>query len=957
MTDDRNRWERVKDIFQAAVSRGPEEWAAYLDQTCGDDRILLSEVDSMLRAHVNATAASFAGQPAIDALGVGQIGTAPLVMIGQQLGPYRIEAMIGAGGMGIVYRGRDTKLNRDVALKILPEAFANDPDRLARFKREAQVLASLNHQHIATIYGFEDSGITHALVLELVDGPTLADRIARAPLHVDEALAIAKQVAAALEAAHEQRVIHRDLKPVNIKVRDDGTVKVLDFGLAKALDMTAAGGVSQPPIAVPATSTGLVLGTMAYMAPEQARGRRVDKRADLWSFGCVLFEMLTGRPVFAGDTVSDIVAAVMKNEPDWDALPADVPETIRALLRRLLQKDPAQRQRDAGDVVLELNAALLSLSRVRSGAVRRGTRWLQPLAWATVVLAILFAGSLYQWGGRRAEFGARPVMRLELNLPAGVEIDNGYSPKVAVSPDGAELVFVGMADGVRQLYLRRLDEFAASVLRGTDTVWSCVFSPDGSTVAFIVGDRTLKKISLANGLVSTLAHSVDWERGLAWGEDDRITFARDGTLWQIAASGGVATQISRLNATRKEYAHSWPSSVAGGKWILFNSLVGSRRDDARIEALGVATGERHVVLESGEQPFYLPTGHLLFYREGALMAVSFDLDRLSTRGTAVRMVEDIGVDFVGAHVSAHSNTGSLIYPSNRTQASRLVWVSRQGVEEEITENPQSLLIPRLAPDGRRIVVQAGSDLWIEDTTRRTFRRLTSDATSGNSFPVWTPDGSRVVFRTMTGMHVMDADGSGHTQPVSGASRSVIDLPTTISPDGGKLAFIRQGVETPGDIYWLSLRGDDTPHSIVKSAEYDGGAQFSPDGHWMAYTSNESGRTQVYVRPFPGPDRSWPVSTQGGTHPQWNPNGRELFYRDGNKMMAVDVSATGSTLSLSDPHLLFEQRYAFGSAQTVADFDVTKDGQRFLMVKNDSAGARLNVVLNWFEELKQRVPSK
>jgi Tol biopolymer transport system component len=946
------RWQRIETLYHAALARPAGERPAYLHEACAGDEGLRLEVESLLAQ--SASDPNFLGTPAA------VIAARTVLHVGESVGPYQIVGALGAGGMGEVYRARDRKLNRDVALKVLPAAFAVQVDRLARFKREAHVLASLNHPHIAAIYGFEDSGSTHALVLELVDGPTLADRIARGPLHLDEALAIAKQVAAALEAAHEQRVVHRDLKPANIKVRDDGTVKVLDFGLAKALDVTAAGDFSQSPtLAVHRTSTGLVLGTIAYMAPEQARGKPVDKRADLWSFGCVLFEMLTGRPAFAGDTASDIVAAVMKNEPDWEGLPADVPETIRALLRRLLQKDPAQRQRDAGDVVLELNAALAPPARVRSREDRRrDTRWVQTVAWATVVLALLFAGSLYQWAGRRAESGSRPVTRLELNLPAGVEIDNGYSPKVAVSPDGAQLVFVGMADdGVRQLYLRRFDEFAASVLRGTDTVWSCVFSPDGSTVAFIVGDRTLKKISLANRLVSTLAHSVDWERGLTWGEDDRITFARDGTLWQIAASGGVATQISRLDASRHELAHSWPSSVAGGRWILFNSLVGSRRDDARIEALGVATGERRVVLESGEQPFYLPTGHLLFYREGALMAVPFDLDRLSTRGTPVRMVEDIGVDFVGAHVLAHSNTGSLIYPSTGTQASRLVWVSRQGVEQEIMDSPQSLLIPRLAPDGRRIVVQAGGDLWIEDTTRTTFTRLTSDATSGNSFPVWTPDGSRVVFRTMTGMHVMDADGSGHTQPVSGASRSVIDLPTTISPDGGKLAFIRQGVETSGDIYWLSLRGDDTPHPIVKSAGYDGGAQFSPDGRWMAYTSNESGRTQVFVRPFPGPDRSWPVSTHGGTHPQWNPNGRELFYRDGKKMMAVNFSATGSTLSLSDPHLLFEQRYAFGSAQTVANFDVTKDGQRFLMVKNDSAGARLNVVLNWFEELKQRVPSK
>jgi Tol biopolymer transport system component len=877
---------------------------------------------------------------------------------GTRLGPYEVIAQIGAGGMGEVYRARDPKLNRDVALKVLPEAFASDADRLARFKREAQVLASLNHPHIAAIYGFEDSGSTHALVLELVEGPTLADRIAKGAIPLDEALPIAKQIAEALEAAHEQGIIHRDLKPANIKVRDDGTVKVLDFGLAKALDVIAVNHLSQSPtLAVHRTSTGLVLGTIAYMAPEQARGKPVDKRADLWSFGCVLFEMLTGQPAFAGETLSDIVAAVMKNEPDWQGLPADASETTRALLRRLLQKDPAQRQRDAGDVALEINAALVSPLRVRSGADgRRAARWGQSVAWAIAVLATLSAAAAFQWGIRRKESAARPVTRVELNLPSGVEVNAGYSPSIAVSPDGAQIAFIGLDAGVRQLYLRRLDQFAVSVLRGTDTVQSCIFSPDGSAVAFIVGDRTLKKISVADGLAVTLAHAVDPERGMTWGQDDRITFARDGTLWQVAASGGVATQISRLDATRHEIAHSWPSSVAGGKWILFNSIVGSRRDDARIEALGVATGERHVLLESGELPRYVPSGHLLFYREGTLVAMPFDLDRFSVKGTAVRMVEDMGVDFVGAPVSAVSNTGSLIYSSNGTQAKQLVWVSRQGVEQSIVDSAQLFLSPRLAPDGHRIVVQAGRDLWIEDTTRATFNRLTSDATSGNSFPIWTPDGNRVVFRTMLGMRIMDADGSGRTLPVSAGSTSVIDIPTSISRNGD-LAFVRQTAETSGDVYVLSLRGDATPHPIVKSPGYDGGAQFSPDGRWLAYVSNESGRLQIYVRPFPGPDRSWPVSTHGGTHPQWNPSGRELFYRDGNKMMAVDVSATGSSLVLSSPRLLFEQRYSFGNAQTTANFDVARDGQRFLMVKTDSAGGRLNVVLNWFEELKQRVPSK
>ena len=784
-------------------------------------------------------------------------------------------------------------------------------------------------------------------------------------------MSIALQIAAALEAAHEKGVVHRDIKPANIAVTPDGNVKVLDFGLAKLAEsgadlMRSAGGagpegpayISQAPtLASPAmmTSAGVILGTAAYMSPEQARGKTVDTRADIWAFGCVLYEMLTGKAAFGGETLTDIVAAVVTNEPDWAGLPANTPAAARALLGRCLQKDPRRRLQHAGDARIEIEEAIAEPApRSQSANASRPTApFARVIPWATVALLAL-ALLVTQIASRREASSSPRVVRLELNMPAGVEVASTATPNLSISPDGTRVAFIGGLGGLRRLYVRRFDEFEATPLRGTETVSICFFSPDGRALAFVTSDRVLKKVSLADGLVTTVVVDADYTgSGGAWGPDDRITFARGGTLWQVPATGGPARQLTTLDSGKNERLHMYPTVVAGGKAILFASVTGGDRTATHIEALSLTTGQRHRVVDAGSNPIYASSGHVIFFRDGVLLAAPFDAGKLEVTGPAVAVLENISLDQIGNPMMGLSSTGSLAYVASGNATKRLVWVSRQGVEQPITDISRRYQNPRLAPDAHRIVVEvAGGDLWIQDTTRATFTRLTSGETVGNTFAVWTPDAHRIVFRTLTGLRWIDPDG-GASQAIPGTSKN--DLPSSISPDGHTLAFIRQTSESGGDIYALSLEGDPQPRPVVKTPGYDGGGQFSPDGRWMAYVSNESGQFEVYLRPYPGPDRKIQVSTQGGTHPKWNRNGKELFYRVGNKMVAVDVSPSPD-LTLSQPRVLFEQRYAFGGAQTIPNYDVSPDGQRFVMVKDDSASGRLNIVLNWLEELKRLAPA-
>jgi Tol biopolymer transport system component/tRNA A-37 threonylcarbamoyl transferase component Bud32 len=870
------------------------------------------------------------------------------LVAGMRFGSFEILSPLGAGGMGEVYRARDTRLDRHVAIKVLLDSFARDPERLARFEREAKLLASLNHPHIAQIYGIEEGGGTKALVIELVDGPTLADRIAQGPVPLDEALPIARQIAEALEAAHEQGIIHRDLKPANIKIRSDGSVKVLDFGLAKLAEPAASSGsgartlTMSPTMMSPAmTQAGFILGTAAYMSPEQARGRALDERTDIWAFGCVLFEMLTGRlAVGATDNVSDAIAGVLTREPEWAALPTDTPEPVRRLLRRCLSKDAARRLRHAGDVRIELDDAVSGSVSTDASTSAARSRVPAYLPWAVAAIASLLAAwaGWRAWGAAGATAGVTPTTRLELNLPAGVELYSSTSRTVAVAPDGKSFSFVGTSGGARMIYLRRLDRFEAMPIRGTEGATTSFFSPDGASIAFVTSAGELRTVSLTDGLVVTVSNEASLLYGAAWTLDDRLLFARGGALWAVGRAGGVAKPLTTVKAG-VETVHGWPAVLPDGRTVLFAVQESARW---HIESLRLDSGERRLVLPDATLPLLGPGGYLFFYRNGQLLAVPFDASTLAPSGPPIQALENVPDIAIGAPIADVSATGVLVYaPSSALR--QLVWVSRQGVDEPVTETPRSYINPRLSPDGTRIVVQAGA-IWVHDLRRNSFELVATINTEGNAFPMWLPDGRRVMHRSGVGLRVQGTDSGGVGVTLPGTTE--FDYPASMTADGRSLLFLRSSAASNFDIFVSPFDDLNKAVPLVRSPAYEGGARLSPDGKWVVYVSNESGRNEIYVRSFSGPDRRRQVSTEGGTQPTWNANSREIFYRIGDRMMAVGVQTTADDIMLSPPQKLFERVYAYGAGITIANYDVTADGQRFLMVKDEATAGRLRMILNW-----------
>ncbi|MDO8679401.1 MAG: protein kinase [Acidobacteriota bacterium] len=928
---------------------------------------------------------------------------------GTRLGSYEILSPLGAGGMGEVYRARDTKLGRDVAIKVLPDSFANDPERLARFQREAQVLASLNHPNIAHIHGLEESGPSQgsgqarvgALVMELVEGDDLSVLIARGPMPLTETLPIAKQIADALEAAHEQGIIHRDLKPANIKVRADGTVKVLDFGLAKALDPAAsssAEAMNSPTLTVRATQMGLIIGTAAYMAPEQARGKAVDRRADIWAFGVVLYEMLTGRRAFKGEDISITLASVLKEDVSWQALPPDLPEPVRRLLRRCLEKDPKRRLRDIGEARLTLEDPASS-EPATSEPVAAATAppaatpfWRRALPAVAVVVASALTGLAVWTATRPAPAIPLPVQRYPITLPASAPYVGENGGELAVSPDGMRLVYAGFDAGKRVLYLRNLDQLEAQPIRGTDDAFNPFFSPDGEWIGFFTAAGSpagkLKKVSVRGGPPLTLS-DASIPTG-AWLADDTIVFTRStGTVWslfRVPAAGGLATNLTTPDPAKKEVRHAWPEALPGGNDILLTISATGSFDDARIAVLSLATGSYHTVVEQGYHARYVPTwfaslkrpsresGHLVYVLSGNLMAVPFNVKRLQATGPPVPIVEGVrGRSGTGDASFAVSRTGFLTYAPGTTIGGiqrTLVWVDRNGREEPIAVPTRTYTYPRLSPDGTRVALDIRdqeNDIWVWDLARQNLTRLTFDPGSDIS-PVWTPDGRRIFFAsqlTGTTQHVFwqAADGTGQAERLVESPNQ--QLPQAVSPDGKRLLFRDTNPKTSVDVDMLSL--DDrkvTPLLHTTFAEQN--PEISPDGRWIAYESNESGVGQIYVRPFPGVDSGrWQVSIAGGTRPMWARSGRELFYvvsGDAVRMMAVPIQA-GATFSAGNPRVLFEGRYVASSDRSARTYDVAADGQRFLMIKNaatdvaTATGPSFIFVLNWFDELKRLAPAK
>jgi Tol biopolymer transport system component len=891
---------------------------------------------------------------------------------GTRLGSYDVVAQIGAGGMGEVYQAHDTKLGRDVAIKVLPEAFAHDAERLSRFQREAKMLAALNHPNIATIHGLEQSGDTSYLVMELVSGETLSDRVKRdGAVPIEETLAIAKQIAEALEAAHEKGIIHRDLKPANVKVTPEGKVKVLDFGLAKAFagDATIEDIGNSPTLSMAATMQGVILGTAAYMSPEQARGKSVDKRTDIWAFGCVLYELLSGKASFQGEDITDILAAVVRAEPDWNHLPPSTPTKIRDLLRRCLQKDRTLRMQAAGDLRIEIHEALTIPVTVERMEVLKGVRALGR-QWLIVGLGALFLvaviASLATWNLKPSPAPpAQPVSRSVMMLPAGQRLDvgPGTGPAVVLSPDGSLLAYGAVEGGAHRLYLRAMDSLEAKAIPDTEGAVDPFFSPDGRWLGFFA-DGKLKKISVSGGAALTIGNTISNSivpRGASWGSQGMIAFAPTTAdpLLQVSDVGGTPQLLTRVE--KGDTGYLWPEFLPGGKAVLFAARV---VEGSGVAVQSIATGERRNLIPGGTQPHYAVSGHLIYAQGGNLIAAPFDPQRLAIVGLSVPVIEGVLQSPNGAAQYSISATGSLVYVPGTIQSAQrtLVWVSRNGTEQLLSAPAHSYVQPRVSPDGKRIAVNITEQqvqVWLYDLTRDTLTRFTFEG-STNSAQAWTPDGKRIAFQStkegpQPNLFWQMADGSGGLERLTTSQSR--HAPSSWSPDGELLAYVDSTPTTGTDIWVLRL-SDRKVQPFLQTPFNETAPRFSPDGHWLAYVSDESGRNEIYVQPYPGPGGKWQISTDGGTEPVWNPNGRELFYRTVDKMMAVDI-VTQPSFSMGKPQMLFAERY-LPTPGSLPNYDVSPDGQRFLMVKPveqaQAAPTQINVVLNWFEELKRRVPA-
>jgi serine/threonine-protein kinase len=908
--------------------------------------------------------------------------------------------------MGEVWRATDTNLGRQVALKVLPDTFADDPERLARFEREAKTLAALSHPNIAGIYGFEKADGIQALAMEFVDGPTLADRIAQGPIPVDEALPVARQIAEALEAAHDQGIVHRDLKPANIKVRDDGTAKVLDFGLAKMIDdgpprggQYADGSVPpqsnltmSPTITTPAmTQLGVILGTAAYMAPEQAKGKPADKRSDIWSFGCVLYEMLTGKKAFGGEDVGDTLAAVIRGEPDWTALPRDLPSSIRVLLMRCLEKDRRARVPDisvARFVMADTSAALSDIPAASTVARRRS--WIGVALGALAGAALTF---LIGWGALRMRpaLPAEPA-RFTIDLPPGQSLENATGPDIVISPDGRYVVYVATVGGRTQLALRAFGELDARLIAGTEGGLSPFVSHDGRWIGFFTniggGDGELKKVAIAGGPPVPLCRFRGNAAGASWGSDDSIVFATTDLtsgLFRVPSAGGEPKVLSTPDRSRGEIDHRYPVALPGGNTVLFSLATADSYD---VAALNLVTGERHSIISGGHDAQYVNSGHLVYAVEQTLRAVSFDPDSLTVKGDPVPVLQDVRVGqavLSAADFSVSRDGGALVYvPGSiaRQDAMRsLLWVTREGREDTINAPKRGYVIARISPDGHKVALdvrEQQADIWIWDFERENFTRLTSDQSNERN-PLWMPNGERIVYASnrssgSLSLYWQRADGIGQAELLATATGFIV--PTGVSPDGTRIALMENL-----DITMVTLDPPATRDSgssgdssaspkaggprrsepLLATAFTEDNGEISPDGRWLAYQSNESGQNQIYVRSFPNIDQfRVQVTTAGGRTPAWSRNGHELFYLDAsNRLTSVPVQM-GATFSAGKPAQVLSTPYFAGFGNR--PYDISPDGRRFLMIKESAPETAITtpppgfaVVLNWREELKRRVP--
>jgi serine/threonine protein kinase/Tol biopolymer transport system component len=982
-----DRFAKLKDILLQAADLSEAEQRAFLDEACEDDPELRREVEELLARDGQSTRL-----PKLDEMiGPVKAGSSdPGRMIGKTFGHYEVVELLGRGGMGEVYRGRDTKLRREVALKTLPDPFASDPERIARLQREARTLASFQHLNVASIFGLEEAEGQEFVVMELVEGEDLARRLGRGPLPVEEALEIAFQIAEGLEAAHEKGIVHRDLKPANVKVTPEGKVKILDFGLARAChsESTDPDMAHSPTISEVMTQKGVLLGTAAYMSPEQARGKRVDHRTDIWAFGCLLYELLTGRMAFPGETVSDTLASILQREPDWAKLPNRVPPGIRRLLKRCLVKDIRNRLQAIGEARIAIEESPSEPTADIEKMATTGSTWKRLILWAPLLPLV----AVLVWILKPTETPVSvPTVRFEIPLPEGQRLASYYRHAVAITPDGRTLAFVsGTTSHVwaypdtTQIYLRPLSERQARPVPGTENGFQPIFSPNGEWLGFVRGGQ-LMKVPVGGGEPVALCE-CGRAFGASWGSDGTIVFASKlGGLRRVSASGGKPDTLTHLDSGSGEVSHRLPHVLPDGKAVLFTALPSLSRgwNEARIYAQSLVTGERTLLVEGGSDARYLPTGYLVFAREGKLMAVHFDPDQLVVTGPETPVLNRVNHSIhteapgreTGAAHFAISATGVLAYVEGSVFPEikhSVVWVDREGREDALGVEPMSYVSVRVSPSGDAVLLgerYPPADAWLWDLGRQVQSRQTFKGNIG--WAIWGPE---------LNVFTVDSDREGprllYRKAVDSGPGSIEKLPAAAediwasswSPNGKELAAVGPGENDHDDIFILSSEGQMEP--LVQTRYTEKHPEFSPDGRWLAYTSNESGQEEVYVRPFPGRGRTVQISVGGGSSPAWSSDGREMFYRKYSEYgrmrhdyYSVQLDVGDDRLVPGQPEKLFGGTYVW--TDPIRSYDVAADGRLLLIKLPDESSmaaaieevfpTRIQVVQDWFAELREKMP--